>query len=99
VADLIAPAALVLLALVLGGSLATLPWGLRRHRERRRRIIPAGLVGGIDEVFHPETHEALLLWEAQVEAPEPVPAPGEPPFPGGRIVLSLPSEAPPRPPG
>jgi hypothetical protein len=91
-ADLLAPAALLLLAVVLAASLAALPWGLGRHRERRRRIVPAGLVGGIDEVFHPEAHEALLVWEAQVEAPAPTPAPGEPPFPSGRIILALPAD-------
>ena len=90
-ADLLAPAALLLLAAVLAASLVALPWDLRRHRERRRHVAPAGLVGGIDEVFHPEAHEAQLIWRAQVETPAPVPAPGEPPFPDGRITLMLPA--------
>jgi hypothetical protein len=92
-ASWIAPAVLVLLAVVLAVSFVLMPLDLRRHRERRRRIVPAGLVGGIDEVFHPEAHEARLLWEERVEASQPVPAPGEPPFPDGRIVLDLPPDA------
>lgn len=91
-ADLIAPGLLVLLAATLTVSLALLPWDLRQHRERRRRVVPAGLVGGIDEVFHPEAHEALLTWEAQLEAPVPLPAPGAPPFRDGRIVQRLPAQ-------
>ncbi len=95
--DLVAPAALLLLAALLVVSLALMPWDLRRQRERRRRIVPAGLVGGIDEVFHPEAHEALLVWEAQLEAPAPAPTPGAPPFPDGRIVLRLPPATTPSP--
>lgn len=88
--SLLAPAALIALAAVLAVSIVLMPLGLRRQRAQQRRIVPAGLVGGIDEVFHPEAHEALLVWEARVEAPAPVPAPGEPPFASGRITITLP---------
>jgi len=90
-ASLIAPGALVLLAAVLAVSFALLPLGLRRQRDRRRRAVPTGVFGGLDEVFHPEAHESRLVWDARLEASEPMPAPGEPPFPGGRITVVVPT--------
>lgn len=60
-----------------------------------RRQGSAALGGGLDEVFHPNAHDARQIWEAEVELPAPAHLPGDPgpDIEGGRITIMLPEEA------
>jgi hypothetical protein len=51
------------------------------------------LPGLLDEVFHPQAHEARLIQEVERELPAPAPAPGEGPLEEGaqRIRISVPA--------
>lgn len=66
-------------------------WEIARERRRHPNRAVAGLVGSVDEVFHPEAHQARLVWEAQQEVPAPAPDSdgSRPDLASGRIVIRL----------
>ncbi|MBD8102944.1 hypothetical protein [Plantibacter sp. CFBP 8775] len=66
-----------------------MPWFIHRERHSQHRQAKAGVIGVVDEVFHPEAHEAHVVWEAQKEMPAPAPLVGDKLFPRGRITLDL----------
>jgi len=58
------------------------PFWAAWERERGRRRNPsgirpggagAGMMGVVDEVFHPNARNAQLIWQAQQELPAPAP--------------------------
>jgi hypothetical protein len=67
-----------------------MPWLVRGERRRQRRKAQSGTIGVFDELFHPEGHQARIMWEAQTELPAPAPTPGDKPdLDSGRIVIQL----------
>jgi len=67
-------------------------WEIERERVRHPERTPAaGVVGAIDEVFHPNAYQAKLIWEAQQELPVPAPdADGtRPDLDSGRVRIDL----------
>lgn len=70
--------ALILLAVavVLGGTLATLPWLAARVR---RRGIGGNPFAPFEEMWHPAVHRAHTEIQVQAEQGEPGPAPGDGP--------------------
>ena len=85
-------AGLAMLAVIVACLLAgvAVPFLPRRFR-RRSGGVAAGVLGGIDEVWHPTAYDAQLLRLAQTETPAPAPLAGDPPwFDGERIVVELP---------
>lgn len=66
-----------------------MPWFIHRERNSQHQQAKAGVIGVVDEVFHPEAHEAHIVWEAQKEVPAPAPLAGDKLFPSGRITLDL----------
>ena len=65
----------------------------RNRRNGTHRTVTAGLVGPIDEVFHPNAYQAALIWEAQQELPVPAPDSDKtrPDLDSGRIVIDVPT--------
>jgi hypothetical protein len=63
--------------IVLLAAFVGLPLHLRRHPEHRGpgTGASAGLVGSVDDVFHPEAHAAQLALDAQQRWVEPAPTP------------------------
>ena len=63
----------------------------RNRRNGTRRTVTSGMVGGIDEVFHPNAHQAQLIWEAQQELPVPAPDSDKnrPDLEAGTVVIDL----------
>lgn len=61
----------------------------RRTKRRGGRSPVSGLVGTFDEVFHPEAARAAEIREVQQELPADAPTPGDPLFPGGKIIISV----------
>lgn len=84
-----------IMVLVIGFLLAYPRWAkwerARNRRNGTRRTVTAGMVGGIDEVFHPNAHQAALRWEAQQELPAPAPDSDKnrPDLVAGRVVIDL----------
>jgi len=76
---------IAVLAVVLGApaALACLwYWSSRRNRRgAARRGASAGMLGIVDEIFRPETHQAHEIQKIQHELSAPVPAPGDPKYP------------------
>lgn len=84
---------LVLAALLAAGFLlwpVLAPRLRTAERKRKHRSVGSGMLGVVDEVFRPQTHEAQLVWEAQQELPAPAPLPGDGPLDAGRIRITLP---------
>ncbi|SDS68820.1 hypothetical protein [Microterricola viridarii] len=84
---------LVLAGVLLAGFLLWPLLGPRlaaSERKRRRRSAGGGMLGVVDEVFRPQTHEAHLVWEAQQELPAPAPLPGDGPIGAGPVRIALP---------
>ncbi|AMB58389.1 hypothetical protein [Microterricola viridarii] len=84
---------LVLAGLLLAGFLLWPLLGPRlraSEQKRRGRSAGGGMLGVVDEVFRPQTHQAQLVWEAQQEMPAPAPLPGDGDLGAGRIRLTLP---------
>ncbi|UKA49658.1 hypothetical protein LFT48_19855 [Arthrobacter sp. FW305-123] len=70
---------LLVLAAVLGvpALLAVLWHWSSRHNKRGnvRRGTTGGMLGVVDEIFRPETHQAVQIQKIQQELPAPAPAP------------------------
>ncbi|AYG02772.1 hypothetical protein [Gryllotalpicola protaetiae] len=67
-----------------------MPYLVHAEKRRQRKNAQSGTIGVFDEVFHPESHQARLVWEAQTELPAPAPAPGDKPdLDSGRITVRL----------
>lgn len=67
-----------------------MPYFVRAEKRRQRKKAQSGTIGVFDEVFHPESHQARLIWEAQTELPAPAPTPGDKPdLESGRIVINI----------
>lgn len=70
---------LLVLAAVLGfpALLAGIwSWSSRRSSQGKvRRGATGGMLGVVDEVFRPETHQAVQIQKIQHELPAPAPAP------------------------
>jgi|GEM_PF-1407114 len=88
--------ALVGIVLATVAFLLAYPRWARWERERNRRngtsrTVTSGMVGGIDEVFHPNAHSAQLRWEAQQELPVPAPDSDKhrPDLESNRVVIDL----------
>lgn len=93
---------LVGIAILFVGFLFAYPRWARWERERNRRngtrrTVTSGMVGTLDEVFHPNAHAAQLLWEAQQELPVPAPDSDKnrPDLDSGRVVIDLGGDIPP----
>jgi hypothetical protein len=70
---------LVVLAAVLGAPAVTAClWYWTSRRGSAGRGATAGLLGIVDEVFRPETHQAQEIQKSQHELSAPAPAPGDP---------------------
>ena len=82
-------------ALFIGYLLAYPRWARwERERNRRngtRRTMTSGMVGTLDEVFHPNAHQSQLAWEVQQELPVPAPDSDKnrPDLDSGRVVIDL----------
>lgn len=51
----------------------------RRRRARDgHKSVTSGILGTVDEVFHPEAHHAAEIREVQLELPQEEPGLGEP---------------------
>jgi len=63
----------------------------RNRRNGTRRTVTSGMVGTLDEVFHPNAHQAQLIWEAQQELSVPAPDSDKnrPDLESGRVVIDL----------
>ena len=68
----------------------SIPWIVTAEKRRQARSVQSGLLGSIDEVFHPQAHNAHLIWEAQLELPAPAPTPGDGELSSGRIRIVVP---------
>ncbi|MEP6481683.1 MAG: hypothetical protein ABJA94_06710 [Rhodoglobus sp.] len=67
-------------------------WERERNRVNgTRRTVTSGMVSGIDELFHPNAHQAQLVWEAQQEMPVPAPDSDKnrPDLDAGRVTIDL----------
>lgn len=62
-------------------------WQVDRKRKRPSGSATAGVLGGFDEVFHPEAARAMEVREIQHELPTEAPAPGDPLVPGEPVVI------------
>jgi len=82
----------IIIAILLGGSLVawlvTLPWTIKDTRQQQRDGTTSGVIGSVDEAFHPEAFQAALIWEAENRAPAPSPTSGDDLFPEGKIRLT-----------
>ena len=68
-------------------------WEVARERRRHPGRTPTqGMVGTLDEVFHPHAYYAKLEWEAQQELPVPIPDSDRlrPDVYSGRVKIDLP---------
>jgi hypothetical protein len=79
---------IAVMAAVLGApaGLAFL-WYLSSRRNRRggnTRRATGGMLGIVDEIFRPETHQAYQVQEIQHELPAPAPVPGDPKNPSAK---------------
>ena len=67
-------------------------WEVARERSRNPgRTVTQGMVGTLDEVFHPHAYYANLEWEAQQELPVPAPDadPARPDVYSGRVTIDV----------
>ncbi|MFK0009504.1 hypothetical protein ACIQTZ_20880 [Paenarthrobacter sp. NPDC090520] len=68
----------VLAAVLSGPALVALLWIWTRRRDTKRpvkRAALAGVLGIVDEIYRPETHQAHQVQKVQHELPSPAPAP------------------------
>ena len=80
----------ITIAVLAAFALLLLAIGIADHRRTRRRAgrpKVSGILGSIDDVFHPEAARAIEIREVQRELPAEAPTPGDPLLPGGPIVI------------
>ena len=53
----------------------------------------SGVLGAIDELFHPEAHTANVVRQALKELPAPAPLAGGPDLGSGRIRIEVPVDS------
>ncbi|CAN5238613.1 hypothetical protein BH11ACT3_BH11ACT3_05700 [soil metagenome] len=84
---------ILLVALILGAAIAMLafPSYLRRHPDQRgASSATGGLVGSVDDVFHPEGAAAALALDEEQRLVQPIPTPdGDKGIADGRIRIDL----------
>jgi len=85
--------------LVLIGALAVcallLLWPLwfkaetRAKRRKNPGYNPPNVMGILDELYHPDAHQASQIQEVQRELPAPAPTPGDKDLERGRVTIDL----------
>lgn len=72
-------------------ALLTFVWVADKRRTKRQggKTAISGIVGTLDEAFHPEAARATEIREIQQELPAEAPAPGDPLVPGGKIIIDI----------
>jgi hypothetical protein len=63
-----------------------------RHMGRRSRGSMGAMLGGVDEIFHPEAARAREQVDRQHSMVMPMPSPGDKLLNEGRLVIERPAE-------
>lgn len=71
------------------GWIAALPAIVRAARRRRGRTVTGGILGIVDEIWHPDAASTTPIREAQVERPAPAPSPGDRELTSGRMRIDV----------
>ena len=61
---------------------------MRRRKNERPSGAASGMLGVMDEIFHPNAYEASIIMESQNEAGAPAPSPEDKPF-NGKITITI----------
>ena len=67
-------------------------WFKLETRAKRRKnpgYNPPNVMGILDELYHPDAHQASQIQEVQRELPAPAPTPGDKDLDRGRVTIDL----------